>query len=68
MSGLIDSREAAMSFSQQAKQWLIVSCFWLLGFGGIDNAVVRHIVESAPLGPAWPVFALPPPWEAQRTS
>ena len=56
-----------MSFSQQAKQWLVVSCFWLLGFGGIDSAVVRPIVESAPLGPEWMVFALAPPLEVQRT-
>ena len=56
-----------MSFCEYAKRLLILSCFWLLGFGGIDNAVVRTIAESVRLGPEWTVLAIVPPLEVQRT-
>jgi hypothetical protein len=56
-----------MSFGKQAKQLLTLSSLWLLGFGGIDNAVVRTVAESAMLGPEWTVLAINPPLEVQRT-
>ncbi|MDS4032221.1 MAG: hypothetical protein RKO66_19470 [Candidatus Contendobacter sp.] len=52
-----------MFFDKQAKRLLTLSSFWLLGFGGIDNAVVRAVAESAMLGPEWTVLAIDPPWK-----
>ncbi|MDG4551300.1 MAG: hypothetical protein P9F19_08310 [Candidatus Contendobacter sp.] len=56
-----------MSFGKQAKRLLTLSSFWLMGFGGIDNAVVRVVAESAMLGPEWTTLAITPPLEVQRT-
>ncbi|MFZ4791159.1 MAG: hypothetical protein ACOYMW_09755 [Candidatus Competibacteraceae bacterium] len=55
-----------MSLIKHGKRLLALSSVWLLGFGGIDNAVVRTIAEAVPLGPEWTVFPLAPPLEVQR--
>lgn len=55
-----------MSLIKTGQRLLALASVSLMGFGGVDNAVVRAIAETTTLGPEWTVFAMAPPLEPQQ--